>query len=142
MFAFHMQQIDASHIPRIAELTQKLNPSIPLPKLKSYLKEMFPMDRYYCFGLFCNDVLIGVSSAWVTVRLYSGKQLELDNVVIDENYRGQGLGKQFLDWIENWAKEHDCNNVELNTYVQNSASHKFYYANGYNILGFHFVKKL
>ena len=84
----------------------------------------------------------GISSAWTTVRLYSGKQLEVDNVVIDSSQQSKGLGKLFFEFIENWAKKNEYKTIELNTYVQNSKSHKFYYNLGYSILGFHFWKHI
>ena len=99
---------------------------------------MLTMNNYQSFGWFDGEELIGVSGAWVTERLYSGKQLELDHVVVNPKLRSQGIGSTFLAEIESWAKAHDCLTVELNTYVRNAASHKFYFDKGYQILGFHF----
>ncbi|MHA7843570.1 MAG: GNAT family N-acetyltransferase [Winogradskyella sp.] len=57
-------------------------------------------------------------------------------------YRKKGLGKLFMGWIHRYCKEKGCNSVELNTYVENHPSHKFYYNEGFQILGYHFLKKL
>ena len=57
-------------------------------------------------------------------------------------HRGSGLGKQFMSWINNYVKGLGSNSIELNTYVQNYPSHKFYYNEGFEILGYHFLKKL
>jgi len=103
---------------------------------------MFEFETYTCFGVFVNDQLVGISSAWTTVRLYSGKQLEVDNVVIDNLHQSKGFGKLFFEFIEDWAKKNEYKTIELNTYVQNSKSHKFYYNLGYSILGFHFWKHI
>jgi GNAT superfamily N-acetyltransferase len=103
---------------------------------------MFSFPTYYCFGIFLDKKLIGISSAWITVRLYSGKQLEVDNVVINQNIQSKGYGRLFFEFIENWAKENNCKTIELNTYVQNARSHKFYFGLGYKILGFHFQKQI
>lgn len=127
-------------IPDMAPLGQQLNPILTLEQIKTYLLQMFEFETYTCFGVFLNDQLVGISSAWTTVRLYSGKQLEVDNVVIDGSQQSKGLGKLFFEFIENWAKENGYKTIELNTYVQNSKSHKFYYNLGYSILGFHFWK--
>jgi len=129
-------------IPGIAILGQQLNPKLTLEQIKTYLLQMFKFETYTCFGIFLNDELVGVSSAWTTVRIYSGKQLEVDNVVIDGLHQSKGLGKLFFEFIENWAKKNDYKTIELNTYVQNSKSHKFYYNLGYSILGFHFWKHM
>ncbi len=75
------------------------------------------------------------------IRGYAGKTVELDHVYIDDDYRSRGLGKEFLQWIYEHVKTKGCNTAELNTYVQNYPSHKFYYNEGFEILGYHFLKK-
>lgn len=131
-----------TNIREIAILGQQLNPKLTLEQFHKYLNEMFAFPTYTCFGLYLEEKLIGISSGWTTVRFYSGKQLEVDNVVIDDSLQSNGYGKQFFDFIENWAIKNDFQTVELNTYVQNSKSHKFYFNLGYSILGFHFWKKI
>lgn len=129
-------------IPKILLLVKQLNPTISETILEQRQKEMFKIENYYCFGFYIKAKLIGVSSGWLTTRLYSGKQLEIDNVIIDSSYQSKGFGKDFLNEIELWAKNNKCNTVELNTYVQNSKSHKFYFKQDYKILGYHFQKKI
>lgn len=129
-------------IHEISNLGQQSNPKLTLDEIQEFQKEMFDFPTYYCFGMFLGKKLIGVSSGWLTVRLYSGKQLELDNVIVDYKFQSKGYGKQLFEVIEVWAKEKGCKTIELNTYVQNVRSHKFYYSLGYSILGFHFHKKL
>jgi GNAT superfamily N-acetyltransferase len=129
-------------IDDMAFLGQQLNPKLTLEQIKTYLLQMFEFETYACFGVFLNDKLVGISSAWTTVRLYSGKQLEVDNVIIDSSQQSKGLGKMFFEFIENWAKKNEYKTIELNTYVQNSKSHKFYYNLGFSILGFHFWKHI
>lgn len=133
--------LSVNDVDDIIVLTQQLNPEMDIEVLKSRQKDMFSYENHYCFGCYSDGVLVGVFSGWLTVRLYSGKQLELDNVIIDQSIQSKGFGKQMLDWAENWAKEQGCLSVELNTYVHNSRSHKFYFNQGYSILGYHFVKK-
>jgi GNAT superfamily N-acetyltransferase len=134
--------LSKNDIEDIARLGQQLNPNLTLDQIKNYLLQMFELETYNCFGIFLNDKLVGISSAWSTVRLYSGKQLEVDNVVIDSSQQSKGLGKLFFEFIEDWAKKNEYKTIELNTYVQNSKSHKFYYNLGYSILGFHFWKNI
>lgn len=126
----------------ITELTKLLNPDLSANILHQRQQDMFNIPTYRCFGFYQADELIGVSSGWITVRLYCGRQLEIDNVIVSEKMQSSGLGGQFLELIETWAKQHNCETIELNTYVQNHRSHKFYFNKGYKILGFHFQKSL
>ncbi|WP_109830936.1 GNAT family N-acetyltransferase [Reichenbachiella versicolor] len=134
--------ITEDDIDSILVLISELNPSIPKDTLEARNKEMFEFDNYVCFGCFINEKLVGVTSGWLTVRLYSGKQLEVDNVIITSKYQSQGIGEALFNYLEEWALEHDCNSIELNTFSTNSRSHKFYFNQGYEILAYHFCKKL
>ena len=136
-----IQPLHIENLNEIMALTQHLNPEKSSKILSTRQTEMFAFNNYVCLGAFVNEQLIGVSSGWITVRLYSGKQLEVDNVIIDPSLQSSGLGAQFLELLEDWASENGCKTVELNTYVQNGRSHKFYFKQGYEILGFHFQKK-
>lgn len=142
MSEFLVKHLTHEDIDNLLILVQELNPTIPTEALKARLTEMFGFENYRCFGLFIDNQLAGAASGWITVRLYSGKQLEVDNVIINGNIHSQGFGTRFLSTIESWAFENGCETVELNTYVQNDRSHKFYFNQGYKILGFHFQKQL
>lgn len=124
----------------ILPLAHKLRPAADPVQLSGYLAEMFRFPTFHCFGLWHQEKLVAVSFGWITIRFYSGKQLEVDNVIVDPDLRSQGVGKTFFSFIEDWAVQHQCLTIELNTYVQNSRSHKFYFNEGYQILGFHFQK--
>lgn len=142
MNSLNFKLLNEDYISEIVKLGQQLNPNMQITELVKYQNEMFKYPTYQCFGLFLENQLIGISSGWITVRYYSGKQLEVDNVIIDQRIQSKGYGKKFFEWIEEWALQNQCKSIELNTYVQNARSHKFYFNLGYSILGFHFCKKL
>ena len=134
--------IEKSNINSIIPLIQKFtNNTFSDAILKQRFSEMVNQN-YECAGIFDSDVLIGVSGMWFCTRHYSGKSVEVDHVFIDDAYRGKGLGKQFFKWIYDYVKQKGYEAVELNTYVQNYPSHKFYYNEGFQILGYHFLKTL
>lgn len=99
-------------------------------------------QNYECAGVFKDEDLIGISGLWYCTRHYSGKSVELDHVYIKPEHRGHGLGQQFMEWLQHYVNEKGCEAIELNTYVQNHPSHKFYYNQGFKILGYHFLKKI
>ncbi len=134
--------IENRNINSIIPLIQKFTKNkISDVVLKERFSEMITQNYEYA-GIFEGEKLIGVSGMWFCTRHYSGKSVEVDHVYIDDNYRGKGLGKQFFEWIYNYVKQKGYEAVELNTYFQNYPSHKFYYNEGFEILGYHFFKKL
>jgi GNAT superfamily N-acetyltransferase len=114
---------------------------VPMDLLKARFVEMLT-QHYEAFGIYDNDQLIGCFGLWSMTRHYCGKSFEPDHVYIEEAYRSKGIGKQLFEWIEVYGKEKGVTTIELNTYVQNFPSHKFYYNQGFNALGYHFLKKI
>lgn len=132
--------IKKEDILTVLPLLKKLNTTTPDAILKERLLEMTTYNTYECIGAFDNDKLIGISGLWYSLRHYSGKSVEPDHVIIDESYRGKNIGKQLFNWIYEYTKQKGCEVIELNTYTGNRKSHKFYYNEGFEIYGFHFVK--
>jgi GNAT superfamily N-acetyltransferase len=139
---FQFKILSVSYIKEMIPLMQKFTEyKFSDEILEQRFNEMFTQN-YECAGIFYDNKLIGISGMWFCTRHYSGKSVEVDHVYIDDNFQGQGLGSQFFEWIYNYVKQKGCETIELNTYVQNHASQKFYYNQGFKILGYHFVKKL
>lgn len=136
------QRIGTEAIEGITRLGCELNPELDEVLIRERALAMFSYANYVCFGAFSGPDLVGITGGWFTTRLYSGKQLELDHVIIAEAYRAHGIGSDFFDFVEKWARDqHGCEAIELNSYVRNPRSHKFYFARGYEILGFHFQQR-
>ncbi len=137
----HIRELSADELPRMLPLIETLNPAVSPQVLRQRLAEMLA-SHYRVFGLELDGQLVGLCGAWLTTRLYSGRQVELDNVIIQAELRGRGLGTALVEHVEGWARQQGCESVELNTYVTNPLSHKFYFQAGYTILGYHFQKPL
>lgn len=125
-------------IPFLQELG---NNSISETTLKERLLEM-ATQNYKCLGIYNNAKIIGVCGMWFQTRHYAGKSVEIDHVIISKEYQRKGIGKLLMEYVYEYAKKSSCNWVELNTYVHNFPSHKFYYNEGFIAKGYHFVKEL
>ena len=54
------------------------------------------------------------------------KTLYIDDLCVDEDLRGQHIGKQIYEYVLEFAKESGCYNVTLNVWSCNSDAQKFY----------------
>ncbi len=140
--AISISIIEKNDIFSIVPLLQKLgNFSVSEPLIKERLQEMVEQN-YECLGVFDAGKLIGVCGLWFQTRHYAGRSVEVDHVIIDDAYRSHGIGKILMEYVYEYARKKSCNWVELNTYVHNFPSHKFYYNQGFVAKGYHFVKEL
>ncbi len=140
--SFEFKILDKQQITSIIPLMQKFTDyKFADEVLESRFLEM-AKQNYECAVIVNKDNIIGICGMWFCTRHYSGRSVELDHVYIDDSYQNEGLGSRFLQWIYDYVTQKGCDTVELNTYVQNNKSHKFYYNQGFNILGYHFLKKL
>ena len=126
-----------SLFPLVKELNSKLKKS----DYKVMLSDMLA-HGYRMVAVFDGKNCAGLSGFWISTKIYSGKYVELDNVIVGKYYRSHGLGKLLCDWIIAEAKKQNCKTAMLDAYVENAAAHKFYFREGYMIRGFHFIKKL
>lgn len=139
---FDFQILDPKHINKVIPLVYELNEGkIGIEILEQRFSEMINQN-YECAVVLANKTIVGVTGLWFCTRHYIGKSVEMDHVYILPEYRGQGLGEQFVSWIKDYVKSKGFKSLELNTYVNNYASHKFYYNQGFEILGYHFLSKL
>jgi GNAT superfamily N-acetyltransferase len=76
----------------------------------------------------------------VIENTYEGRRLYVDDLVTDESARSRGFGKMALDWLEAQAKNLGCDVLALDSGVQRSGAHKFYFREGMHIPSFCFRK--
>lgn len=74
--------------------------------------------------------------------LFSGKFLYVDDLVTRESDRSCGFGGQLLDWLIEQAREHGCENLELDSGVQRFDAHRFYFSKRMSISSYHFRIKI
>lgn len=137
-----LKPLTIADLNEIVNITCHLNQEAELDVVKKTHQAMFDYSNYYCFGFYDQQELLAICGLWKTVRVYSGLQFEIDHFVVNPNRQSEGVGKQFLSEIESWAKKEGASTIELNTYTENKASHKFYHREDFKILGFHFQKYL
>jgi GNAT superfamily N-acetyltransferase len=137
---FEIRFIPEKDLKSIIPLVKALNgldESILLQRL-----EVMMQSNYQCIGVYDQEKLIGISGIWTLTKFYIGKHLEPDNVVILPEYRNKGIGELMMQWIDNYAKEQNCDAIELNAYIENEKGIEFWKKAGYYIRGHHFQKMI
>ena len=73
---------------------------------------------------------------------YDSAYCRVMGLVIDERWRGRGLGRHLMDHAEQWCKDRGGDRVLLTSANRRDDAHKFYDAIGYERTGVRFAKWL
>lgn len=132
---------EADHLAATGLLVH-LNPDCPTEVLIQRFQTILRDHEHYLpIGAFDGDTLIGFGGAWIATKIWCGRYLEIDNIVVHPNHRSRGVGAALMSYFETLANKKDCNITVLDSYTSNHDSHRFYHRHGYQIWGFHFVKQ-
>lgn len=122
-------------------LIRQLSPGVTEQRYAYLLDDMLAHD-YRMVAVFEGETCVGVSGIWVATKIYSGRYLEMDNVVVAESHRSKGIGKILTDYIEKLALEENCETMMLDAYLENEKAHAFYERQGFVKKGYHFLKRI
>ena len=75
-------------------------------------------------------------------NLAHGRHLYVDDLVTDTETRSRGCGAFMLNWLAEHARQHDCNILDLDSGVQRSRAHRFYFTQDLQITSYHFNLEL
>ena len=111
------------------------------------MKEMFtknlhqPYQHYVCAVE--DSQIIGFCSITIKNNLWQQALLgNVDELVVDERYRGRGVGKSLLDYITGYAIRKGCKRIELDSGFHREEAHQFYENLGFKKRAFMFTKSL
>lgn len=83
-------------------------------------------EGYRMFALFDNEEIVTIAGVIVLTSLYNGKYLWVHDLITTASKRSKGYGKRLLSFMEQWAKENNCETVALSSGLQRVDAHRFY----------------
>ncbi len=120
-----------------------LNEATPIQVVAERLDTLLAEHSHYqLFGAYSAEKLVGLAGAWIATKIWCGRYLEIDNIIVDADHRSSGIGSQLIEHLVAHAQERGCVTVVLDSYSVNRASHRLYHRLGFEIYGFHFVKSI
>jgi glucosamine-phosphate N-acetyltransferase len=91
----------------------------------------------------CNDKIVGFASLTIKNSLWQEGYLgHIDELVVDERFRGKGVGTRLLEEIMKVSKKRSCKKIELDSAFHRKKAHAFYESKGFKNRAFVFSKDL
>ncbi len=122
-------------------LIRQLSPKVTEARYLFLLDDMLA-HGYRMAAAFEGDQCVGLSGIWTGTKIYSGKYLEMDNVVVADSHRGKGVGQLLTDYITDLALAEGVEMMMLDAYRENHKAHAFYERAGFVRRGFHFLRAI
>jgi len=143
MSEIHLQPLGDADVPAAVELLAFLNPGTPAETLRQRLATILAEHPHYrAIGAFSEGKLVGLCGAWIATKIWCGKYLELDNLIVHPDMRAGKIGTRLIQRMEEIGRAEQCALLTLDSYTSNHPSHRLYHRLGFEIWGFHFVKPL
>ena len=127
-------------IPRIFELINALaifeNEAAAVEiSVKQLLEDGFgAQPKYICFVAEIDDKVQGIALIYFRYSTWKGEVVHLEDLIVDENFRGQGIGEKLLNAVIEFGKERQVKRISWEVLDWNINAINFYKKKGAKIL--------
>lgn len=118
----------------IARLSDQLGYPTNREETTRRLREVTGQSGHAVYVAEADGNLIGWVHIYVNHSLLADMPAEVAGLVVDEGYRGRGVGRVLMEQAERWAQERGCRSVRLRSNVVRSRAHAFYERLGYQVI--------
>ena len=95
-----MKIIELTSVEEMMATYEVLTELYPSLTREEYVNELTFMiqHNYTQVVVMENERCLGVSGVWIGNKLWCGKFLEIDNIIVSEKIRSKGVGKMIVDF--------------------------------------------
>ncbi|KNF07211.1 sortase [Gottschalkia purinilytica] len=130
-----IERVKESELADLSRLYYQLvSKNTNINTLKKVFNKIKSNPSHYLLGVKINKKLVGTATVILCNDLTGECRpfIVVENVIIDENYRGKGYGKMLFKKIEQIANENNCHYIIVVSNKSRKISHKFYTNLGFN----------
>jgi GNAT superfamily N-acetyltransferase len=119
----------------------ELRPHISLEEFLPRVKRQSEINGFRLAYLTDGKVK-AVAGFRISEWLGGGKYMEIEDLVAQTGERSKGFGGELFDWLVEYAKRENCDQIKLVSHVKRFGAHKFYLKKGMIIEAHYFSLKL
>lgn len=130
-----IEKMTFADLQNVAQLADQLGYPHKLAHIQSRFLKMENDPNY---ALFVSKDEAGKVTGYIQVNrepytLLAIDRAEVSALVVDSNYRSQGVGTALLTFAERWAKENELSLMRVRSNINRKEAHKFYEKRKYDI---------
>ena len=119
--------------PSVTDLSNQLGYSNSIEEMQFRINEMLQYNYNCLFVSERNGLVTGWIHGCIVTRIESGTFAEICGLVVDENFRQQGIGKLLVEAVSKWATEKRTSKLRVRCNTNRPASHQFYQTLGFDL---------
>ncbi|WP_400075354.1 GNAT family N-acetyltransferase [Winogradskyella sp. R77965] len=127
-------------MPRVLELINQLavfekEPDAVEVTLSDLERDGFNSNpKFTCFVLEIDNVVEGIALVYPRYSTWKGIVLHLEDLIVNEKFRGKGIGTQLLDAVVKYGKKIGVKRISWEVLDWNEPAIKFYESKGANVM--------
>ena len=114
-----------------------------LRQFTTIFQDIIASVNNHCFVYCIEEKVVGFINLNIEYKLHHhNKVCEIEELIIDPDYRGRKIGSKLLEYGMKIAEEIGCELIELTSNVKRTRAHQFYVSHAFVNNGYRFIRKL
>lgn len=137
---FNIRHANKSDMPHVLKLIKQLavfekEPDAVEVTISDLEKDGFGNNpAYHCFVAEVNNNIEGMALVYSRYSTWKGKTLHLEDLIVNENMRGSGIGSALLDEVVKYGEHLKVKRITWEVLDWNEPAIIFYEKNGANVM--------
>ena len=107
-------------------LSIQLGYAMPIEQTLANIRSVLETKGHNAFVALHENEIIGWIGVAEALQIESAPFCEIRGVIVDENYRGKGIGKLLIEKVKQWGKETGNKTLRLRCNMIRKEAHLFY----------------
>lgn len=129
---FFLRQAELNDVEFISKLSNQLGYKTTIEKIHNRLLEILNNTDHCIYVCVGNENVIGWIHGFYSLRVESDSFVEIGGLVVDENYRRNGIGKILVEKVIEWANSKNSTKIRVRCNAVRKETHIFYSKIGFN----------
>lgn len=126
-----IKPLAAEHAQDVQRLSKQLGYPLSFDEVEKNVQEVTLTGGHVAFVAITDKKVVGWIHAFKAIFLESKPFIEIGGLVVDENLRGKGIGKQLVERVKQWCLEKNISCLRVRSQVKRKEAHQFYMGAGF-----------
>ena len=137
-----IKKAEVHHASQIAELLGQLGHPTEPETIREKIFALSTSKADYIWIAQSRARVVGLLAFHLSPLLHAPGNLgRITALVVDEEFRGKGIGRLLVETAEKWGWDRECSRIEVTSGDWRSRAHHFYQDLGYAIESKRFIKR-